>query len=248
MFRGLGADGGRYRVVLATHHNPRPSRRALAAFRVARALRLRVVPRTEARRLSVAALTELLHAEPAALALVEPRVVVGNDGAVAALVQRECPGRELRLGPAGPFRQWAAWAASLEPLEKRAAQSTRDYVEMAVLDFLVGNVGRHAVFVEERSGRLCLAHHTLAFPGFVAPEAMDLLLERLRPVVRYPPGLAAALKRFDRQAARAALQGGPFASWLVGPREIVDLTERRTTLLTLVRARLDAPRPRQPAE
>lgn len=107
---------------------------------------------------------------------------------------------------------------------------------MVVLDYLTGNVLRRTVMLDERTGRLCLDDNGGAFPGYLSPAAQDLLLDRLRPIARFPRDLAAALERLDRPTARRLLQSGGFSQWLVGPRELTDLAERRATLASRLHA------------
>lgn len=235
------------RVRLATRSHPHPHRGALALYRLARALELTVVPPTAARRLTVARLAELLERHPNGLAELRQHALVGNDGAIMALLQGECRGRSRHVGLSEPVVPWSEWARSPKPPDGSARQTVRDYVQWATLDYLAGNVERRFVRIDEETGRLCLNDNDSAFPGVIGAEAADLLLRRLRPVASFPAALADGLRRFDRAAARRQLQSGTFEDWLLGPRELTDLHERRSTLLTLVVARsTKAPRPITP--
>jgi hypothetical protein len=67
---------------------------------------------------------------------------------------------------------------------------------------------------------------------------VDWLFEPVRPLLRFPRGLGDALRRLDRSSAQALLQGRDFEQWLVGPRDITDLLERKATLQSLLEARV----------
>ncbi len=67
---------------------------------------------------------------------------------------------------------------------------------------------------------------------------LDHLLRRLRALARFPRGLRDALVRFDRGRAAATFTAGGFEAWLLAPRTVVELDERRAALLTLVEARI----------
>ena len=238
-FRATSASGRSYGLVLATTRQPRPDRHAVAYYRLARALGLTSVPPTVGRRVPLATLLDWLGPDPAARDALVPKAMVSNDGTVTVLLQEQCPGRDVLAADSPETARWARLASSPQPLAPADAAAVRGYVEMALLDYLSGNVARRTLRLDESSARICLLDQQQAFPGFLAPKAWDVLLGRLRPVVRFPRGLAEALAHFDRAAAEAALRAGGFDQWLLGPRDVVELGDRCATLLTLVRARIE---------
>ena len=192
----------------------------------------------------VAALLEAQRQESAAL--LGGRLRVLNDGTVTALLVAPAAGSAWDLAAAArvdargshEVRTWERWAASPEPAADERPRLTRDFVEMLVLDYLAANALRRTVLLDRGQGRLLLDDNREAFPQTTEQLAVDRLLQRLRPVARFPRGLAVALAAFDRERARAALApAGSFDGWLVSPRTLIELDERRAGLLSLILAR-----------
>jgi hypothetical protein len=202
-------------------------------------LKLTIVPPARVERVPLWRLSALLQDQEQVRADVAEHAVVGNDGKVLALVQEECGGRPLFVGPGPPFAGWAKLAASAEQPSAKELRSVHDYVQMMALDYLTGNVQRGYVSFDDDTGRICVTDNSGAFPGYLTPEAQNLLLRRLRPLRRFPPGLDEALTQLDGPAAKRLFQSGSFASWLVGPRQLTDLAERRATLRTLLHAKVE---------
>jgi len=169
-----------------------------------------------------------------------------------------CPRRAIHVESAPEIDRWARWAASPTPLPGERPGLVRDYVEALALDFLAGNVLRSTYLLDETAGALVLADNAGAFPRLIHEHALDLVLSRLAAVARFPRPLRDALFRLDRAAAAAALAPGSlaslaprapapptaaaapqnFASWLVAPRTLVGMDERRAALITLIEARI----------
>ena len=236
-------------VSLALDQNPIAHRRPLAFERLARELGMRVVPATVLRRIGAGELGALFASSPDLRGWFGAHAAVQNDGTVDALVTAPARGEEASawLAPKGhdvtlegsfEVKTWARWTASAAPVPGENAALARDYVETLVLDYLAGNVLRRVVFLDDTSGAIHLTANDSAFPSKVDPRAQDLLLVRLRPVARFPRGLRDALVRLDRARARALLAPGPFEGWLVSPRTLIDLDERRASVLTLIEARI----------
>jgi hypothetical protein len=246
------------RLSLAIIDDPYAYRRPLAFYRLARALGARVVPASVVRRISAGELGSLLEGQPEWLSFYRARASIQNDGTIDALLST--PGsvdlsRDARASRASPWVKpvgpralamngaaelsvWAGWARSREPAPGENTPLLRDYVEMLVLDYLAANVIRKAVVLNEATSSLVLADNGTAFPLHPDPRALDPLLSRLRECARFPRGLRERLARFDRTAAAAALAPGSFETWLVSPRSLVTLDERRVGLLTLIEARI----------
>lgn len=220
-------DGVTFDATVATHDHPRPHRRPLAYYRLSRALGSSAVPTTVVLRTPLGRLSELLSDE--ARAYLTDRAAVANDGTVMLLLVARHDGR-----PAGED--------DFEKLRKAAARNNgaaskllTSYVDMLVLDYLSANVLRRGVTFG--GDQLWLTDSSGAFPGFVAAKSLDVLLDALRRVVRFPRDLRQRLGEFDRQTARRTLLPGRFEDQLLGPRQLSDLMERRATLLSLLEAR-----------
>ncbi|MEO7327913.1 MAG: hypothetical protein ABI193_05010 [Minicystis sp.] len=231
---------------------PSAHRRPLAYARLAEALGAHVVPRTVARHLGAGEITALLEAQPLLLARLRPLLAVQNDGTVIALLSTPSTPSTAAAGDAWAqpvvtalhptsailVKRWEAWAAAPAPVPGESTPLARDFVEMLALDYLAGHGTRRAVlYVPEREA-LILEDNREAFPDHVQRALVDPLLRRLRGVARFPRGLREALARFDRDRAEAALHPGGFEEWLVSPRSLVELEERRAGLLSLIEAQI----------
>jgi hypothetical protein len=225
---------------------PTAYRAPLAFYRLARALGMRVVPVTVVRALSLDQLGAALDREPEAGALLR-ELRVQNDGTVDVLLASRASasagspwdaerGAALEVREGREVTSWDRWATTLVPAPGEDGALLRDYVEMLVLDYLAANVARRTA---TRSGHaLVLTDNGSAFPPHSDGPTLDRMLRRLRAVTRFPRGLRDALAHFDRTRAAATFTGSGFETWLLSPRTLVELDERRAALLTLVEARV----------
>jgi hypothetical protein len=241
-------DGPRAATLeLALEADPIGHRRALAFYRLARALGARVVPVAALRRLGAGELAAAAGSSAEALALVR-EARVQNDGTVDALLATHGAasagspwdsatsaltidaehGREVST--------WERWSSSPTPAPGEDGALLRDYLEMLALDYLAGNVVRRAARLEGRA--LVLVDNASAFPPRPDGPTLDKLLRKLRAAQRFPRGLRERLRVFDRDAAAVAFADGGFETWLLSPRMRIELDERRATLLTLIEARI----------
>jgi hypothetical protein len=222
---------------------PMAYRAPLAFYRLAKALGMDVVPKAVLRAVPLA---ELGAAEGDARAILG-ELRVQNDGTVDVLLATRgaaSAGTPWEAPAGTPFdprvpeetSRWGRWAASAAPAPGEDGALLRSYVEMLVLDYLSANVARGAAL---RSGSaIVLADNASAFPPRVDRPTLDRMLRRLRAVARFPRGLRDALTRFDRGRAVALFNEGGFEGWLLSPRTVVELDERRAALLTLLEARV----------
>ncbi|HVK70824.1 MAG TPA: hypothetical protein VM694_40495 [Polyangium sp.] len=236
-------------LLLALAERPVAYRGSLAFERLARALGMRVVPAAVLRRIGTGELGAFFAGQRDLRDYLALHAAVQNDGTVDALMfapaRGDGPaawaspaGHDVTLDHSLEAETWARWAASPDPLPGERPALLADYVETLVLDYLAGHVLRRAVHFDDVAGAIHLTDNAAAFPSKVDPRALDVLLSRLRPVARFPRGLQKALLAFDRDHARDLLASGPFETWLVSPRTLVDLDERRKSLLTLISARV----------
>jgi hypothetical protein len=237
-FIGTTGAGQRFVVTLATKGSPRPYRRPLAFYRLAQALAYDQVPVTELRRLGTGEVSQLLRSHPVAQQYLAGRATVANDGTIAALLVSRVPGVEANLADHERLARCARLAASIDPLPPAEATYVSDYVKLLVLDYLAANVQRRTLSIDEHARRIRAIDNGTAFPGYVAPEALDIPLGRLEPLVRFPRDLKTQLGRLDRDSVKQQLVRGRFEDQLLGPRQLTGLAERRATLLTLLESRL----------
>lgn len=256
-------DGTSRRAVLIPAHRDRPLiwRRPLAFYRLAHAIGARVVPAAAPRRFSfgeLAALFDAAHVAPKDSMRALP---VLNDGMVDALLIAPAPGppgprweappsrrRVIVLDEEHEVKRWATWAASPAPAPGERTSLVRDYIEAIALDYLAGHVQRRVITLDADAGALILERNAAAFPPHVPAHALDRFLHRLAAVARFPRSLRDGLARLGPTEAAAALAPGAmtapipegFDDWLVPPRVLVELDERRVTLITLIQAEIDA--------
>jgi hypothetical protein len=213
---------------------------------LARALGMRVVPAATVRRVPVDELGAAFSPKEAKTFLQTMRVQ--NDGTIDVLLAARSsattgsPWEPPRGTPFDPIdgpgtATWDRWASAAVPEANEDAHLLRDYLEMLVLDYLAANVGRQAA-LRVGASSIVLADNATAFPLHVERPLVDRLLRKLRRAGRFPRGVREALEGFDRTKAKATFDGGPFEEWLLSPRTLVELDERRLTLLTLVEARV----------
>ena len=258
MAAGVGASAGIFAATLADQAGsatlmlsldsaPTAYRRPLAYARLAAALGMHVVPIAVERHLGAGEIAALLEPRKEIAASLGRRLRVLNDGTVTALLVG--PARDASWDPASAarvdaresheVRTWERWAASPDLAGDERPRLTRDFVEMLVLDYLAANALRRSLLLDRESGALLLDDNREAFPQLTEQLAVDRLLQRLRPVARFPRGLRDALAAFNRERARDALApAGSFDGWLVSPRTLVELDERRAGLLSLLEARI----------
>lgn len=238
-------------LVLALDQQPIAHRRPLAFARLAQALGMHVVPPTVLRRVSTGELGAFFSSEPNVQAYLSAHAAIQNDGTVDALVTAPSRGngpnawrvvsrREIVLDEAQEARAWALAVASIEAAPGENTALLRDYVEALVLDYLAGNIMRRSVLLDEATSELMLAENDGAFPRKIIPSGEARLLDRLKPVVRFPRSIRDILTKFDRARAREVFMVGAFDTWLLSPRTLMLIEERRSTLLTLIESRIIA--------
>ena len=246
----LADPAGSATVTLALASAPIAYRRPLAFARLASALRMHIVPATVVRHLGAGEIAALLEPQRAMAGLLDGRLRVLNDGTVTALLAAPGPSAiasswdptaARRVDARGSYevRTWERWAASPDPAAGEDARVTRDFVEMLVLDYLAANASRRTLTTSAARDALVLDDNREAFPVAAERVAVDQLLRRLRPIARFPKGIRDALTAFDRERAREVLAPpGSFEDWLVSPRGLIELDERRAGLLSLILARV----------
>jgi hypothetical protein len=246
----LADPAGSATMTLALTSAPTAYRRPLAFARLAVALGLHVVPATVVRHVGAGEIAALIEPQPELAALLGGRLRVLNDGTVTALLAAPAPSALLaawdpaatrRVDAKASFevRTWERWAASPELAAGEDRRVTRDFVEMLALDYLAANAARRTLLIASSRDALVLDDNREAFPVAAERAAVDQLLRRLRPLARFPATLLAALTAFDRERARELLAPpGSFEDWLVSPRGLIELDERRAGLLSLIQARV----------
>ena len=240
-------------LALAVDQHPITHRRPLAFARLARALGMHVVPPTVVRRISTGELGAFFakSANDADVRdYMSAHAAIQNDGTIDALLMapsrgdastawKVIPRHDVVLDEVLEARAWAHAVASIEPVPNENKSLLRDYVEALVLDYLSGNIMRRTLVLDDAGTELLAVDNDTAFsPSKNFANAEAKLLERLKPIVRFPRSLLDALTKFDRVRAREVFLPGTFDTWLLSPRTLMLLDERRSTLMTLVASRV----------
>jgi hypothetical protein len=242
-------------LALALEQQPMTLQKQLAVARLAWAIGLHVVPATIVRHVSTGELGAALATANAnandanMLAYLSTHAAIQNDGTIDALLMAPSCGdvstawkmisrRDVDFDKAPEPRVWATAVASLEPLPNENKLLLRDYVEVLALDYLTENGTHRGVLVDDATSTLMVSGLEGAFPSKHFPHIENRLLDRLKPVLRFPRGLRDALTRFDRARAREVFMPGTFDTWILSPRTLMLIDERRLSLLTLLEARI----------
>jgi hypothetical protein len=215
---------------------PTALRPPLAFARLARALGMRAAPVAVMRAFSLGELGAAADKQIEAQAILRD-ARVQNDGRVDVLITAAWPsGTPIDPQHGREIAAWERWAASPTPVPNEDARVLAGYVEMLVLDYLSANVARRSALLGEHA--LHLVDNATAFAPHPDGPTLDKLLRRIRAIARFPRGIRDALARFDRARAAAIFQEGAFETWLLTPRMLVEIEERRATLLTLLEAKI----------
>lgn len=230
----------RLELALAETSAPKAYARPLAFHALSRALGLAVTAPTALRRFGLAELGDALGSSPDMPELLR-LLAVQNDGTVDGLLVAVPNGARVASAEESVEAIRCLRLASEPDAELgHDAARVRGYVELMVLDYLSGNGLRRAIRVDDAHGVLLAADNAGAFPLWTDPRIAERLLGRLRAVQRFPRGLRDALARLDRRTAQAVFSPGAFETWLLPPRALIELDERRLTLLTFLEARIAA--------
>lgn len=236
-------------MTLALDQHPIVYRKALGFALLGKALGMRVVPPVVLRRVTTDELGTLLANDAQARAYMSMHAAIQNDGTIAALMMaptngdmstawRQTSRREIIFTELLAARAWEKAVASIEPLPEENKALLHDYVEVLVLDYLACNVMRRGVLFDEGASELLLVDNEGAFPPKNFAHAEAQLLERIKPIVRFPRHIRDALATFDRQRAKETFMAGSFDAWILSPRMLMLIDERRLALLTLITARI----------
>lgn len=210
---------------------------------------MHVVPPTVLRHVSTGELGTFFANEPDVQAYLAAHAAIQNDGTIDALVTAPSRGdashawkmsswHDIVLDEASEPKVWGRALESTEPSPGENTALLREYVEALVLDYLAGNIKRRSVLLNETATELMVAENDGAFPTKIIPSAEAKLLDRIKVFVRYPRSLRDVLNKFDRTRAREVFMPGAFDTWLLSPRTLMLIDERRLSLLTLIEARI----------
>ncbi len=251
---GLPADA-RAEVRVSLVDAPITYRRRLAFHRLAAALRAHVVPACVERRMTLGEIGERLERQPLAIDFVREQVSAQNDGTVSTLWMALAPeasgspwsppsGAPLDPYGDGEPARWTRWIEASSREADEVPTLARDWLEMFALDYLAATSHRRSVFVVrdgEGRGRaigLVLFDNVNAFSPARSRTASSALLKRLTLAERFPRALRAGLIALTPARAAELFAPGDFDTWLLPPRALVELEERRAALISLIEAKI----------
>jgi hypothetical protein len=178
----------------------------------------------------------LLDADRAARSTLPGDLSVLNDGTVMVLITRfSARARPVSLGPSGDADLFYAWAEGRRPVPASARPLVAAFVEMLMLDYLAGNLGRRSFLIDTSQARILLTDNALAFAEIPDNGTLDRTLASLRRVTAFPRSLVAGLRAFDQARAETVLRWTTETP--VASRQVALMMDRRTAILSLVDAR-----------
>jgi hypothetical protein len=223
----------------ATRERPRGPESEVAAYRLARCLRIDSVPPAISRDLPAAQIRAAL--DPAFASRwdeIRERIGVPEDGVVHGVMIHWIPvladvGLDQR-GNLARIQQWLSIGGALGDTTPSLAASL---ATMIGFDYLIGNFDRWSgnnVAGDENATFVYIRDHDLAFPR-IGDKLRRRMLDDLAIAQRFPRAFYDNLKRLDRACYERQLALDPRGvSGLLAPRQIADVFERRETLLSYI--------------
>ena len=180
-----------------------------------------------------------LRGDPEGLSLLREDMAVLNDGTVLVMVSEPiADGHEIDFSAGPEVKSWRASAESRASVPPERSSLVAAYVEALVLDYLAAATRRSVATLSNDSKALHLTENGGAFGERPDPQGLDMILDQLKRVTRFPRAFVQRLRAFDRARAERALHAGPFLEWLVASRPISEMMERRDAVLSLIGARI----------
>jgi hypothetical protein len=237
----MGSIDAAFKV--ATPERPRAAAAEVAAYRVARVLRLTNVPPAVSRAFPAATLRARLaerHAEdwPA----LREEIGVSDQGTVRGAMIYWVPDlTDHHIDRPAQMKRWSQWLTVDGELPSDKRDLAHQLSTMLVFDFLIGNWDRFSGgnAQGDASGRwLYLRDHDAAFPRRIGLRLQRRMLARLTKAERFSRELYLRLKLLDPERVRAELARDPEGADLLDDRQMAGLFERRDTILSHIEAAL----------
>jgi hypothetical protein len=237
VFRARLSGGGTAAFKTITRNRPRGPMSEVAAYRLARCLRLDNVPPAISRRIAAHELHTLLEPkyEPH-WSEIRERLMIGEDGTVRVAALYWIPvltdvgvdkQRGLRLAS-----EWLRVGGTL-PSDRHSLAASLS--TLFAFDYLIANFDRWSgdnVSGDPQATFLYLRDHDQSFPLAVSEAQQRRLLHDLLRAERFSRGFYASLQHFTRDCLERELAQDPEGASLLNARQIADLLDRRQTLLS----------------
>ena len=234
LFRAVASGDfrGEVEARITTKSEPIRYRKYLAYYRLAEALGSKLVPRTGVLAVRLPQLLLALRGDPEGLSLLREDMAVLNDGTVLVMVSEPIvDGHEIDFSAGPEVKSWRMSAESRASVPPERSSLVAGYVEALVLDYLAAETRRSVAVLSNDSKVLHLTENGSAFGERPDPQGLDIILDQLKRVTRFPRAFVQRLRAFDRARAERALHAGPFLAWLVSSRPISEMMERREAVL-----------------
>ena len=227
---------------VASHDRPQGPASEVAAYRVARCLGMDSVPPAITREMPLSRIDARLEPEAEeAWAESAPRLVQRPQGIVrGAAIYWIKELRELDFGgqPARPTA--LKWLRDGGELPEPRRPLARSFSELFAFDFLIANGDRWSggnVKGDAEGTRVWVRDHDLAFASH-PPARQRELWKLVTQVERFSRGFVVRLRALDRECIERELREDPAGASgeLLSERQLVELLDRRTALLSHVDA------------
>ena len=213
LFRAVASGDfrGEVEVRITTKSEPIRYRKYLAYYRLAEALGSKLVPRTGVLMLRLPQLLLALRGDPEGLSLLREDMAVLNDGTVLVMVSEPIAdghGIDFSAGP--EVKSWRASAesrASVPPSDRRSLPPTS---KRSFSTTSLPQLDAASRCLSNDSKALHLTENGGAFGERPDPQGLDMILDQLKRVTRFPRAFVQRLRAFDRARAERALHAGPF--------------------------------------
>ena len=239
VFRARSAGGPEIAFKAKTRDRPRGPESEVAAYRVARCLRLSNVPPAVSREFPVARIRADLDPRmvgqwPEILA----RLVVGEDGGVrGAAIYWISVLADVGLDKRASLQRvdrWLRQGSALEPREYSLAASVSN---MLGFDYVIGNFdcwSGNNVSGNAEATFVYIRDHDLAFPPRIGDKLQRRMLDDLSHAQRFSRAFYADLQRFDRPCLERELARDPLGARgeLLSESQIADVFDRTQTLVS----------------
>ncbi len=212
----------------------------VAAYRIAAALGIDVVPPAALRKLPPDDMRRRFSGTPDEWDAIRRTFATEADGQVlGAAIAYETDLRSLGLEQPRKRAEWEGWLAQGAEIPEASRAMARDLARMMVFDYLIANRER---FDDPLRGspdgtRVLLRNHDTAFPSPVTDAVERRLRGELRKTERFSRSMIAGLAALDRAALEALVRAD--AGPLLDPARVDGVLERRDTILSYVEALAD---------
>jgi hypothetical protein len=223
----------------ATRERPHGPESEVAAYRLARCLRMDNVPPAVSRDFPASRIHAALDAESAARwPQILERIGVGENDVVHGATIYWIPVlAEVGLDKHSSLDRVSAWlrlAGKIEPAEQSLAASVSN---MLAFDYLIANFDRWSganVRGDAEATRVYVRDHDLAFPVRIGDKLQRRLLDDLTRAERFSRAFYANLQQLDRACFERELAADPRGARgeLLSQGQIADVFDRRQTLLS----------------